>query len=235
MAQRPVYIPQFLGSALVETKMIEFHFHSGFAIVQKQKSIASLHESIREKLNIINILEISSKSKSELGVALSAFNLMMTDRRTHQKFSVECAFQSSKVFQNGGPFLDLLNVTSREAKKDERLKESGQLKKFTFYGIDWALEPLTAFYDWLYINALNFNFEYHEELLKYEAFTDIEFNPEKSINCQAYSIAMFVALSKRNLLDKIRDPQEFLKFYRDYQISNAYVNTRNRVETGSLF
>ena len=235
MAKRPVFIPDIVGSALVETRMVDFQYHSGFAVVQKQKSINSLHEAIRNTQNITQILEISSKSESELGVALSAFNLMMLDKRTNRKFSVECAFQSSKIFENGGPFLDILNATSREAKKDERLKTSWQLKKFSFYGIDWALEPLTAFYDWLYINALNFNSEYHEELLKYEAFTDIEFNPEKSINCQAYSIAMFVSLSKRNLLDKIRDPKELLKFYSDFQVSNAYVKTRNNSNSGSLF
>ncbi|WP_168378545.1 DarT1-associated NADAR antitoxin family protein [Acinetobacter cumulans] len=235
MAKRPVFIVDSVGCTLVDTQMIDFEYHSGFAVVQKQKSINSLHEAIRKKHNITQILEISSKSESELGVALSAFNLMMIDKKKNQKFSVECAFQSSKVFENGGPFLDLLKVTSREAKKDERLKLSGQLKKFSFYGIDWALDPLTAFYDWLYINALNFNSEYHDELLKYEAFTDIEFNPEKSINCQAYSIAMFVSLSKRKLLDKIRDPKEFLKFYSDFQISNAYINTRNSLGTRSLF
>lgn len=235
MAKRPVFIPSFDSSVLVDTKMVDFQYHSGFAVVQKQKSITSLHEVIRNTQNVTQILEISSKSEIELGVALSAFNLMMIDKKKHQKFSVECAFQGSKVFENGGPFLDLLNATSREAKKDERLKLSGELKKFSFYGIDWALEPLTAFYDWLYINALNFNSDYHEQLLKYEAFTDIEFNPEKSINCQAYSLAMFVSLSKRNLLDKIRDPNEFLKFYSDFQISNAYVNTRNNSKTGSLF
>lgn len=235
MAKRPVFIHNSSGSTLVDTKMIDFQYHSGFAVVQKQKSINSLHDSIRDKLDIFNILEISSKSEVELGVALSAFNLMMFDKKTHQKFSVECAFQSSKVFQNGGPFLDLLNVTSREAKKDERLKTSGQLKKFTFYGIDWALDPLTAFYDWLYINALNFNAEYHQELLAYEAFTDIEFNPEKSINCQAYSIAMFVALSKRNLLDKVRNPKEFLKFYSDFKVNNAYFAIQNNSQAGNLF
>lgn len=235
MAKRPVFIANSVGSTLVDTKMIDFQYHSGFAVVQKQKSIASLHEAIRNTQNITQILEISSKSELELGVALSAFNLMMIDKKKHQTFSVECAFQSSKVFENGGPFLDLLNVTSREAKKDERLKTSGQLKKFSFYGIDWALEPLTAFYDWLYINALNFNSDYHEELLKYDAFTDIEFNPEKSINCQAYSIAMFVSLSKRNLLGKIRDPEEFLKFYSEFQISNAYLNLKGNSQAGQLF
>ena len=76
--------------------------------------------------------------------------------------------------------------------------------------------------------------DYHEQLIQYEAFTDIEFNPQKSINCQAYSVAMFVALSKRNLLDKIRDPNEFLKFYTDFKISNAY-KINSDLQTGSLF
>ena len=47
-----------------------------------------------------------------------------------KEFSVENAFQAGKVFENGGPFLDLLTVTPREAKRDTRLKESGRLLKF---------------------------------------------------------------------------------------------------------
>lgn len=82
MAKRPVFIPNSSGSTLVDTKMIDFQYHSGFAVVQKQKSINSLHDSIRDKLDIFNILEISSKSEVELGVALSAFNLMMFDKNT---------------------------------------------------------------------------------------------------------------------------------------------------------
>lgn len=59
--------------------------------------------------------------------------------------------------------------------------------------------------------ALNQNKQFHDELLSYEAFTDIEFNPNKSINCQTYSVAMFVSLAKRNLLENIREPAGFLK------------------------
>jgi hypothetical protein len=33
-------------------------------------------------------------------------------------------------------------------------------------------------------------------------FTDIEFNPEKSLNCQARSFATYVALDKRGLLSE---------------------------------
>jgi hypothetical protein len=39
-------------------------------------------------------------------------------------------------------------------------------------------------------------------LSKIDGFTDIEFNPEKSVNCQARSCAFFVALEKRDLLDE---------------------------------
>lgn len=37
--------------------------------------------------------------------------------------------------------------------------------------------------------------------MKYDGFTDIEFNPEKSINCQARAAALFVSLSRRGLLE----------------------------------
>lgn len=229
MAIRPIYIPQESGNFLVKTEMVEFKFHAGFAAVQKQKSIAELHQAAKEKFKLNNILEISSKSEEELGVALSAFNLMIDDKKTKQKYSVECAFQSAKVFEHGGAYTDLLNVSSREAKKDERLKNSGKLLKFQFKGTKWDLTPMTAFYDWLYINALNQNAQFHEHLWRYQAFTDIEFNPNKSINCQAYSVAMFVALAKRDLINQIRSPETFLKFYSDFKIHNIRENKENQL------
>lgn len=226
MAKRPIYMPQESGDFLVKTELVEFKFHSGFALIQKQKSIDELHQATKNKFKLEHILEISSKSKEELGVQLSAFNLMIDDKT--QKYSVECAFQSSKVFEKGGAYLDLLTVSSREAKKDERLKNSGRLLRFEFKGTIWQLEPMTAFYDWLYINALNQNHHFHNELLKYQAFSDIEFNPEKSINCQAYSVAMFVALAKRDLLKNIFNPDEFLKFYSDFKIHNIRENIKRK-------
>lgn len=216
MATRPVFIPNFEDNSFIRKVNIDFQFHSGFAVVQKQKSIASMHKAIHEKYGYNKILEVSSKSQDQLGVDLSAFNLMMFDKKANKEFSVECAFQSSKVFVNGGPFLDLLNKTSREAKKDPRIQESGELVKFVFYEREWDLLPRTAFYDWLYINALNANPQYHEELLTYEAFTDIEFNPEKSINCQARSIAIFLSLYRKGLLNQVKNQDNFLNLHKMY-------------------
>ena len=235
MATRPVFIPIFESESLIKKDNIEFQYYSGFSVGQKQKSIASLHEAIHEKYGFEKILEVSSKSQDQLGVDLSAFNLMIFDKKSNKKFSVECAFQSSKVFEQGGPFIDLLNRTSREAKKDQRLKESGNLLKFVFYHREWDLLPRTAFYDWLYINALNVNPQYHEELSQYEAFTDIEFNPEKSINCQANSIAMFLSIKKKGLLDQIKNQDSFLRLHQMYESNRKYPTIDDKSQIGMSF
>jgi hypothetical protein len=220
MASRPIYIPQIEGDALVKTEMVEFTWSPGMAPSQKQKNIRALHASAKENLHLDPILEISSKSESPLGVALSAFNLMITTSKG-RTFSVESAFQSSKVFEGDVQFIDLLDKTSREAKKDERLKNAGRLVKFRFYGQEWALEPFTAFYDWLYVNALRKS-EHAKTVLEYAAFTDIEFNPKKSINCQAYAVALYCALEKRGELEEACQSQEsFLQKVSSFAISNS--------------
>jgi len=222
MAERPIFIPTTEGSALVRTKHVDFQWFPGMAASQKQKSVDSLHAAASRLPGISKVLEVSSKSRDEIGVALSAFNLSFTTIKYKQTFCVECAYQSSKVFERGGPFTDILGMTSREAKKDERLRSSGRLTGFRFFGTDWGLEPQTAFYDWLYINALKKQHSMAEQILSYSAFTDIEFNPERSINCQAYSVALYVSLYKRHILDDATSSKEaFLHIVGKAAISNA--------------
>lgn len=210
MAKRPVFIADPDKKEYVDTINIEFEWYPGFSVKQKQKSIYSLHENFKEHYPALKVLEISSKSDVELGVALSAFNLMIKTKR-QQEFSVETAFQASKVFENGGPFMDLYEKTSREAKKDPRLKNSGKLLYFQFFSRRWGLEPKTLFYDWLYLNALSLNEGLSKEVIKYDAFTDIEFNPQKSINCQARSVALYVSLYKVGKLDEALSSEEMFK------------------------
>lgn len=222
MAERPLFIPAAEGPALVRTKHVEFQWFPGMAVSQKQKSVDSLHAAALKLPGISKVLEVSSKSREELGVALSAFNLTFTTVKHNRTFSVECAYQGSKVFEQGGPFVDIFGMTSREAKKDERLRSSGRLTGFRFFGTDWGLEPLTAFYDWLYINALKKQPSVTERLLEYSAFTDIEFNPERSINCQAYSVALYISLHRRGLLEEATSSREaFLRTIVESVINNA--------------
>lgn len=211
MAERPVFLPAADGKGFVRTKSVAFQFFSGFAPSQKQKSVDSLHAAARRQLGVEEILEVSRRSRENCGVALSAFNLTFRSPVHPEPISVECAFQGSKVFAGGGPFIDLYGATSKEAKTDERLKNSGNLAAFRYDGKDWPLEPKTAFYDWLYISALKNQPALAQEVLRYSAFTDIEFNPERSINCQAYSVALFVALDRRGLVgEATQSPESFL-------------------------
>lgn len=201
MAQRPIFIPNFDKGIFVRKEYIEFIWYSGFSFQQKQKSIKSLHESAKNK-GIYPVLEISTKSELSIGRNLSAFNLLM-NIDNNKKITVEAAYQGSKVFENGGPYRDLFNLTGKEIKKDERLQNSGKLIRFDFNGIKWQLEPVNAFYDWLYINALHQNPDLGNQILEYKGFSDIEFNPNKSINCQARAAALFVSLYKHKLFDSV--------------------------------
>lgn len=222
MAKRPVFIPVSHGGLLVKTIFVEFNWHPGFAVKQKQRNISCLHDKAYLLGGISNILEVSSKSENELGVSLSAFNLKGKTKKYEEEFTVETLFQSSKVFKFGGPYRDLLCKTSLEAKKDERIKESGTLIGFDLFGDIWELEPKTAFYDYIYIKTLLENKHLIDDILKYDAFTDIEFNPEKSINCQAYSVALFKALSLRCLLPRsVSNKKAFLDTIKNRPISTS--------------
>ena len=150
---------------------------------------------------ICPVLEISTKSKDPLGKALSAFSLYLKFKNG-RTLTIEQVFQGSKVFEKGGPYTEFYEMKGRQIKKDSRLKESGNLIGFNLMGMEWGLEPTTAFYDWLYIHALDQNPELSEQIIKFAGFTDIAFNPKKSLNCQARSAALYVSLYKNDLLNR---------------------------------
>ena len=72
---------------------------------------------------------------------------------------------------------------------------------FELNGVRFPLIPPTAFYDWLYFQALYPHRDWLRKLHQFEGFTDIEFNPAKSINCQARACALFVATAHRGYLE----------------------------------
>lgn len=212
MTTRPIFAPSFTGNKFVTKYDTEFLWHAGFSVSQKQKSIKSLHEQGKIQFNLNNILEVSTKSMLKVGKQASAFNLSI-ETKDGIRTTVESLYQGSKVFENGGPYRDIYSLSSLDAKKDSRLKNSGNLIQFKF--IDNSIWQLNEnFYDWIYLNALLQNQQIAEELMLYEAFTDIEFNPKKSFNCQAYSVALYKSLLKRNQdFEEIKDPNKFKKIF----------------------
>ncbi len=213
MAERPVFIPVSSGHRFVDEVPVAFRWHAGMNASQKRKNVAELHEAAHTR-GLEHLLEISSKSDREIGRRLSAFHQKVR-LSSGSLIQLECAFQGSKVFENGGPYTDLFHTEPRDAKRDPRLKESGKLVRFEFDGQKFPLNPKSVFYDWLYANAIFPEREWLRRLDQMDGFTDIEFNPEKSVNCQARSCAFFVALEKRNLLDQaMRSFESFAEIQR---------------------
>ena len=209
MTERPIFVPTPGSPELVKEIFLPMEWHSGFASVQKEKNINALHEAAAAA-GYRNVLEVSTKSEKRRGQHLSAFYLKVKNERLGE-IPLECVFQGSKVFERGRPFTDLYQMDVREAKRDTRLKESGRLTGFCFDGFNFPLEPKTVFYDWLYVNCIYPYREWARKLYDYGGFSDIEFNPYRSINCQARSIALFLSLMKLNLLgEAVKSPVDFI-------------------------
>lgn len=216
MAKRPAF---FAREEKVVQDIFSFEWFPGFAISQKQKSIESLHHAILKADANARPLEISTKSKDALGIKLSAFNLRLNDD------TLENIFQSAKVFANGGPYLDLLHVPPKAVKRDERLYNSGDLKAFRYQNEDFPLIPKTVFYDFIYIAAVKNSFTADEikEISGYDYFTDIEFNPAKSINTQARAAAMI-----RLLLDEYGElpdfsKEDFIQYHKEHIVYDTLI------------
>jgi hypothetical protein len=219
MAKRIVFTPTSTSEKLLFNEhLIEFEWVPGLAKSQNQKAIRNFHMKIEQQLGIAPILEISTKSEIQLGTRLSAFNL--NARFNNGSSTVESLYQGSKVFEKGGPFTDLYELPSLQAKRDPRLLSSGSLLGFEFENTSWGLIDSPNFYDYLYIRALK-DFEMSSELLEYQGFTDFAYSQNTlkkrsglSFNCQARSAAIYVSLFNRNALD------QYLETPKDFQIDS---------------
>lgn len=231
MAKRPIFIPLDDPDRFVHEVSVEFTWNPGLAVSQKMKNVRALHDAASD-LGYSPLLEVSTKSEIPLGQRLSAFNLPV-ELDDGTMITLECAFQGSKVFEHGGPFRELYFAGSREARRDDRLRTSGRIIEFRFEGFTIPNEPKTAFYDWLYARALAPHVEFLERLDQYVAFTDIEFNPDKSINCQARSCALFASLRRKGLVETaIRTPQAFIETVAIDSLAQPYSND---VRQGKMF
>ncbi|MBE6958177.1 MAG: hypothetical protein E7447_03370 [Ruminococcaceae bacterium] len=199
MAVRPVFTA-ISEAPYFKQVNVEFPWHGALNATQKRRNVAEIHKAFAAQCPGMRILEASSKSTVPLGVSLSAFYLRKYVPSLDQQLTVENVYQAGKCFSGGGPYQDLLTVTPKEAKLDRRLQSSGALTGFFFEGESYPLRPTNAFYDWLYISALQENPEVAAQILEYDAFTDIEFNPKVSLNCQARTAAVFVGMTRAGVL-----------------------------------
>ena len=202
MVTRPFFVPRFDKVGVDVKTSAPFAWNPGFAVSQKKKNVHALHDAIRfDVCPQSRPLEVSSKSDDEVGVSLSAFNLTLTmDGRA---CTVESVFQASKVFEGGvGPFHELYAAPSGEVHAKVKALRGTPLVAFDENGVVWPLNPTRAFYDWIYCRALHEHKDLIEKLSGYDSFTDIEFNPKRSLNCQAYAVALYLSMSAAGVLEE---------------------------------
>ena len=192
MAVRPIYISTNIPENPFIKKDIEFNWIKGMSYKQKCKRREEFHKAIANtKLyNIDKVLEISTKSDKELGVKLSALNLMVPII-DGKKMSVEDIYQKAKIYD------------------DEH-----HIIEFKYLNTVFENEPYSMFYDYVYMLGLHANKELLTELNNYDIFTDIEFNPSKQLNTQARAAAIWNTLYRNNMIKILKDKEEFKRYYK---------------------
>ena len=216
MASRPIFVPGNDDGRLYHSENITFQWHSGMSAAQKQRSMLSLHESAKTN-GYCSVLEVSTKSSLELGRRLSAFTLNVDI--LGYKSQIECIFQGSKLFERGGPFPQIFNFSPIEAKRYFRSVNLGKIIGFQIDKAKFSNYPMHAFYDWLFIRSLSEHEGYLARSFQvFDAFSDIEFNPVRSVNTQARTMAIIATLIRRDQFQMAADDYEI---YREI-LCNSY-------------
>ena len=102
-----------------------------------------------------------------------------------------------------------MDFAPRDAKRFIRQNTRGDLIKFRLFGRDFPLSPKNALYDWLYVRSLVAHGDWIRQKVPFTAFTDIEFNPAKQVNCQARAFAEYLSLQHRSILEKAADDFDY--------------------------
>lgn len=212
MTERPVYIPSD-KKPFYRVDSTEFEWLPGQAASRKTENSLALQAAWKKAHPKKSVLEVSTKSTLPTGIALSPFNLQLQIPSLRKAFPVETIFHASKVFKEGGPYVDLLGASPADAKRDPRLKDSGELVHFRLEDKQYPASPPDLFYNWLYIRALRRQPGLAREAVQYDAFTDIEFNPSTGINCQAKACAIYTSLARAGLLDQTENFEDFKKLF----------------------
>lgn len=217
MAVRPVYEVNVDSSPpWYYSRKIEFQWHGGFSRAQMSRCVQSLHAAFADNRKGRRLLEVSSASEAELGRRLSAFSLTVGrgPAAESRPIPLEVAYQSSKIFRGHGRLTQAADLAPPEAKHlAAEMHRVHDLIAFEWNGCCWPLQPPTAFYDWLFVQAVRQEPQLSREIMRYDAFTDIKFNPSRSLSSQARSAALFVGLSIHDELETaVESMESFLAF-----------------------
>lgn len=233
MTKRPVFMPK-LTKPYFKTEQVEFEWNPGQAQAQKLKNSQAIQEGWLKKHPDGKILEVSTKSRDETGQALSPFHLTRKIPSLKKEFPVENIYHASKVFKKGGPYVDLLGTSPLASKRDERLNNSGELIYYQLENETYPSSPSLLYYNWLYLTALMEHPGLAKEVLKQDAFCDVEMSPEPNSMCQARACAIYSSLARLGLLDQAKTFEGFKNLMMAEDITEIPEQSKRKAPSANL-
>ena len=211
---RPVFAPetgteQFMAIRKVYLSLPEYPYVKEIPVTfpwangSKQQNIQAVQDAFHDVYPDIPALEVSLASAQPEGVEAAAMKLPFRLASADRQLPVGIVYEASRVFENGGPYPDLLEASPQKVRKDARLQQSGRCIAYGLEGAEYPAEPNPyAFFNWLYGCALQQVPERAGEILKYRAFTDLELgSTQKDRNSPARAAAVYAGLAAAGQLD----------------------------------
>lgn len=120
-----------------------------------------------------------------------------------KEFSITNILQACKVFEKGGPYIDLFGTSPKQAKEDERTKTSGEIIHYMLEKKQYPSRPDDLFLIWLYFLALKEHPLLSAKICQYDGF-ECTWNEDI-----AKALCLYVSLSKNKKIQKIETFEEF--------------------------
>ena len=121
MAVRKVYLP-LTEYPYAKEVSITFPWSNG----SKQQNVQAVLDTFHDVYPEVPALEVSLASAQPEGIGAAAMKLPFRLGSSEQEVPVGIVYEASKVFENGGPYPDLLQCSHQKVLKDARLQKSGR-------------------------------------------------------------------------------------------------------------
>lgn len=178
----------------------------------KQQNVQAVLDAFHDVYPDVPALEVSLASSQPEGIGAAAMKLPFC-LKTQQDVPVGMVYEASKVFADGGPYPELLQLPSRKRGKNCPQPKDGKCIGYRLEETDYPVQPYPyAFFNWLYGCTLRRNPEQAGGVLKFGAFSDLDLgSSKKDRNSPARAAAVYAGLAAAGKLDCYESFEAFVR------------------------
>ena len=178
----------------------------------KQQNVQAVLDAFHDVYPDVPALEVSLASSQPEGVGAAAMKLPFC-LKTQQDVPVGMVYEASKVFADGGPYPELLQLPSQKRGKNRPQPKDGKCIGYRLEETDYPVQPYPyAFFNWLYGCTLRRNPEQAGRVLKFGAFSDLDLgSSKKDRNSPARAAAVYAGLAAAGKLDCYESFEAFVR------------------------